>query len=118
MVAALGGDDAVVPVVVDRVVVDGDVVAVVVRVETVADVVVHLVVPPVSLLVAVRVDSEVEVVDVGVVDVAEHTNFIEQLGVALILAVSSDLVRRWLTRFRGFRGVRRAKHEGRDVGRE
>ena len=102
VVAALGGDDAVVPVVVDRVVVDGDVVAVVVRVEAVADVVVHLVVPPVSLLVAVRVNSEVEVVDVGIVDVAEHTNFIEQLGVALILAVSSDLVRRWLTRFRRF----------------
>ena len=91
MIAALGGDDVVVPVVVDLVVVDGQVIAVVVGVEAVADVVVHLVVPPVSLLVPVRVDSEVEVVDVGIVDVAEHTNGVEQLGVAFILAVSSNL---------------------------
>ena len=105
MVAALGGDDAVVPVVVDLVVVDGHVVAVVVGVEAVADVVVHLVVPPVSLLVAVRVDPKVEVVDVGIVDVAVHAYLLEQLGVALILAVSPHLVRQWLTMFRGFRGI-------------
>ena len=60
VVAALGGDDAVVSIVVYRFVVDGNIVAVVVRVEAVADVVVHFVVPPVSLLVAVRVNSEVE----------------------------------------------------------
>ena len=53
MIAALGGDNVVVPVVVDLVVVDGQVIAVVVGVEAVADVVVHLIVSPVSLLVAV-----------------------------------------------------------------
>ena len=102
MVAALGGDDVVVPVVVDLVVEDGYVVAVVVGIEAVAYVVVHLVVPPVSLLVAVRVDSEIEVVDVGVVDVAEHINFIEQIWIALIIPVSSYLVGRRCRRFRGF----------------
>ena len=61
-VAALGGDDAVVHVVVDLVVVDRQEVAVVVGVEPVPGVVVHLVPPPVSLLVAVRVHSETVVV--------------------------------------------------------
>ena len=90
-VAALGGDDAVVSVVVNLVVVDGHVVAVVVGVEAVTDVVVHLVVPPVALLVAVRVDPEVEVVDVGVVDVPVDADFFEQLGVAVVLAVPPHL---------------------------
>ena len=91
-VAALRRDDAVVPVVVDGVVVDGQVVAVVVGVEAVAGVVVHEVVPPVSVLVAVRVHAEVVVVDVGVVDVAVHVHLIEQFGVALVSAEPADLV--------------------------
>ena len=95
-VAALGGDDAVVSVVVDLVIVDRHVVAVVVGVEAVPDVVVHLVVPPVPLLVAVRVDPEVEVVNVGVVDVAVDADLFEQLGVAVVLAEPAHLVR-WLT---------------------
>ena len=63
-VATLGGDDAVVSVVVDLVVVDSQEVAVVVGVEAVRRVVVHLVPSPVSSLVAVRVDPEMVVVDV------------------------------------------------------
>ena len=94
-VAALGGDDSVVPVVVDLVVVDGQEVAVVVGVKAVARVVVHLVPPPVSLLVAVRVDPEVQVVDVRVVDVAIDVNIIEYFGVRLVRAEPADLVR-WL----------------------
>ena len=90
-VAALGGDDAVVPVVVDRVVVDGQEVAVVVGVKAVARVVVHLVSPPVSLLMAVRVDPEVHVVDVRVVDVAVDVDIIEYFGVTLVRAEPADL---------------------------
>ena len=81
-VAALGGDDAVVSVVVDLVVVDGQEVAVVVGVEAVRCVVVHLVPPPVAQLVAVRVHSEMVVGDVGVVDVAVDVDLVEQLGIA------------------------------------
>ena len=95
-VAALGGDDAVVPVVVHLVVVDCQEVAVVVGVKAVARVVVHLVPPPVSLLVAVRVDTEVHVVDVRVVDVAVDVDIIEYFGVTLVHAEPANLVR-WLT---------------------
>ena len=90
-VAALGGDDAVVSVVVDLVVVDGQEVAVVVGVEDVLRVVVHLVPPPVSPLVAIRVDPEVVVVDVRVVDVAVDVDIIEYFGVTLVRAEPADL---------------------------
>ena len=80
-------------VVVDFVVVDGQEVAVVVRVEAVRGVVVHLVPPPVSLLMPVRVHSEMVVVDVGVVDVAVDVDNVEYFGVALVLAEPADLVR-------------------------
>ena len=93
-VAALGGDDAVVSVVVDLVVVDGQEVAVVVGVEAVLRVVVHLVPPPVSPLVAIRVDPEVVVVDVRVVDVAVDVDLVEHFRVASILAEPSHLVAR------------------------
>ena len=91
-VAALGSDDTVVLVVVDLVVVDGQVVTVVVGVEAVRRVVVHLVPPPVSLLVAVGVDSEMVVVDVRVVDVAVNINLVENLGIAAVRAIPSHLV--------------------------
>ena len=94
-VAALGGDDAVVPVVVDRVVVDGQEVAVVVGVKAVARVVVHLVPPPVSLLVAVGVEPKVHVVDVRVVDVAVDVDLVEYFGVTLVFTEPADLFR-WL----------------------
>ena len=94
-VAALGSDDPVVPVVVDHVVVNRQEIAVVVRVEAVPRVVVHLVPPPVSLLVAVRVDPEVVVVDVRVIDVAVDVDIIEYFGVTLVRAEPADLVR-WL----------------------
>ena len=79
IVAAFGCDDSVVSVVVDDVVVDGNVVAVVVRVEAVARVIAHGVVPPVPLLVAERVDSVVVVVDVATVDVAIDVDLVEDL---------------------------------------
>ena len=63
-VAALGSDDAMVSIVVDLVVVDRQEVAVVVGFKAVPLVVVHRVPPSVYLLVAVRVDPEVVVVDV------------------------------------------------------
>ena len=94
-VAALGGDDAVVPVVVDLIIVDGQEVAVVVRVKAVPRVVMHLVPPPVPLLVAVRVYPEVVVVDVRVIDVAVDVDIIEYFGVTLVRAEPADLVR-WL----------------------
>ena len=59
-----------VTVVVNLVVVDGQEVAVVVGVKAVRRVVVHLVSSTVTLLVAVRVNSDKIVVDVRVVDVA------------------------------------------------
>ena len=90
-VAALGGDDAVVSVVVDGVVVDGQEVAVVVGVEPVRGVVVHLVPPPVSLLMAVRVDPEVVVMDVRVVDVAVDVNLVEQSRITRVHAKSAYL---------------------------
>ena len=92
-VAALGGDDPVVPVIVDLVVVDRQKVAVVVRVEAVPRVVVHLVPPPISLLVAVRVDPEVVVVDVGIVDIPVDVNIVKYFVVALVHAEPTDLVR-------------------------
>ena len=90
-VAALGGDDAVVAVVVDLVVVDGQEVAVVVGVKAVLGVVVHLVPPPVSLLVAVRVHPEMVVVDVRVINVTVDVNHVENFRVALVRAEPSDL---------------------------
>ena len=84
-----------VPVVVDGVVVNGQEVAVVVGVEAVAGVVVYRVVPPVSLLVAVRVNPEVVVVDMRVVNVAVDVDIVEQIGIAHIFAEPADLVR-WL----------------------
>ena len=78
-------------VVVDLVIVDGQEVAVVVGVKAVAGVVVHLVPPPVSLLVAVRVDPEVVVVDVRVVDVTVDVDIVEQLGITQVLAEPSHL---------------------------
>ena len=93
-VAALGGDDAVVPVIVDRVVVDGQEVAVVVGVKAVPRVVVHLVPPPVSLQVTVRVDSEIVVVDVRVVNVAVDVDLVEQFRVGFVFAKAADLGQR------------------------
>ena len=90
-VAALGGDNTVVTVAVDLVVVDGHEVAVVVGVKTVRGVVVHLVPPPVSILMAERVDPEVVVVDVRVVDVAVDCDVVEHVRVALVLAIPSNL---------------------------
>ena len=94
-VAALGSDDPVVPVVVDHVVVNRQEIAVVVRVEAVPRVVVHLVPPPVSLLVAVRVDPEVVVVYVRIVDVAVDVDIVEHVVVTLVDAKPTDLAR-WM----------------------
>ena len=47
-------------------------------VEAVLRVVVHVVPPPVSLLVAVRVHPEMVVVNVRVVNVAVHVDLVEQ----------------------------------------
>ena len=80
-----------VSVVVDFVVVDGQEVAVVVGVKAVPRVVVHLISPPVSLLVTIRVDPEVHVVDVRVVDVAVDVDLVEYLGVTLVRAKPADL---------------------------
>ena len=91
-VAALGGYDPVVPVVVDFIVVDRQEVTVVVGVETVPRVVVHLVPPPVSLLVAVCVDPEVIVVDVRIVDVAVDVHIVEQFVITLVDAEPTNLV--------------------------
>ena len=91
-VAALGGYDPVVPVVVDFIVVDRQEVTVVVGVKAVTRVVVHLVPPPVSLLVAVRVDPEVIVVDIRIVDVAVDVDIVEQFVVSLVDAEPTDLV--------------------------
>lgn len=90
-VAALGGDDSVVSVVVDDVIVDRQEVGVIVGVEAVPGVVMHLVSAPVSLLVAVRVQAKAVVVDVRVVHVAVHIHLIEDFGVALVHAEPSDL---------------------------
>ena len=95
-VAALGGDDTVVPVVVDLIVVDRQEVAVVMGVKAVPRVIVHLVPPPVSLLVAERVDPEVVVVYVRVVDVAVDINIFEHFGVALVDAEPTDLLGWWI----------------------
>lgn len=55
---------------------------------------VHDVPTPVSLLVAVRVDREVVVVNLGVVDVTVHVNLIEYLQIGLIFAEASHLTPR------------------------
>ena len=80
-----------VSVVIDFVVVDSQEVAVVVGVEAVLCVVVHLVPPPVSPLVAVRVHSEMVVVDVRVVDVAVNVDLVEHVDIAKVLAEPSNL---------------------------
>ena len=81
-----------VPVVVDFIVMDRQEVTVVVGVETVPRVVVHLVPPPVSLLVAVCVDPEVIVVDVRIVDVAVDVHIVEQFVITLVDAEPTNLV--------------------------
>ena len=75
-----------IPVVVDLVVVDGHQIAVVVGVKAVLGVVVHFVPPPVSLLVAVRVDSEVVVVDVRVINVTVDVGITKYVDIAQVLA--------------------------------
>ena len=82
-----------VTVVVNLVVVDGQEVAVVVGVKAVRRVVVHLVSSPVSLLVTIRVHSEMIVVDVRVVDVAVDVDRVEKLRIAQVLAESAHLIR-------------------------
>ena len=82
-----------VPIIVDLVVVDRQEVAVVMGVEAVPRVVVHLVPPPVSLLVAVRVDPEIVVVYVRVVDVAVDVYIFENVVVTLVDAEPTNLVR-------------------------
>ena len=82
-----------VSVVIDLVVVDGQEVAIVVGIKAVTRVVVHLVPPPVSLLVPVRVDPEVVVVYVRVVYVAVDIDLVEYLRVTLVLAEAADLGR-------------------------
>ena len=81
-----------VSVVVHLVVVDSEEVAVIVGIETVPRVIVHLVPPPISLLVAVRVDPEVVVVDVRVVNVAVDIDVVEHFVVALVHAEPTDLI--------------------------
>ena len=76
-VAAFGGDDTVVPVAVNLVVVNRQEVAVVMGVEAVPRVVMHLVPPPVSLLMAICVYPEIVVVNVGIVDVAINVDVVE-----------------------------------------
>ena len=73
------------------VVVDCQEVTVVVGIKAVRRVVVHLVPPPVSLLVAVRVHSEMVVVDVRVVDVAIDVDLVENVEVTQVFAQPSYL---------------------------
>ena len=80
-------------VVVDLVVVDREEVAVVVGVEAIPRVVVHFVPPPVTLLVAVRVNPEIVVVYVRVVDVAVDVYIFENVVVTLVDAEPTNLVR-------------------------
>ena len=82
-----------VPIVIDFVVVDRQKVAVVVGVETVPRFVVHLVTPPVSPLVAIRVDPEIVVVYVRIVDVAADVHIFEHFVFILVDAEPADLVR-------------------------
>ena len=67
-------------------------VAVVVGVKAVRRVVVHLVPPPVALLVPVRIHAEVVVVDVGVVHIAVYIDGVEHLRVAFVLAEPANLI--------------------------
>ena len=92
-VAALRCDYAVPLVVEHLIVVDGQVVAVVVGVKAVSRVVVHPVSPPVSPVVAVRVDPEVVVVDFRIVYIAVDVDLVEHFRVPLVRAVPADLVR-------------------------
>ena len=82
-----------VPVVVDLVVVDSQKVAFVVKFNPTLLVVVHLVPPKVSLLVALRVDTEVVVVDVRIVNVAINVDIVEHFVVDLVDAEPTGLVR-------------------------
>ena len=91
-VAAFRGNDAMVHVVVDLIVVDGQEVAVVVGVKAVRRVVVHLVPPPVSLLVSVRVHPKPVVVDVGVIDVAIDVHLVEHFRIAQVFAETTNLI--------------------------
>ena len=79
-------------VIVDLVVVDGHEVAVVVGVEAVLGTVVHLVPPPVTLLVTIRVDPEVVVLDVRVVYVSVDVDLIEHFRVTRVRAEPAYLV--------------------------
>ena len=85
-----------VSVVPDHVVVDRQEVAVVVGVIAIPRIVMHLVPPPVSLLVAVRVDPEIVMVDIRVVDVSVDVDIFEHIVVALVDAESTDLVGCWI----------------------
>ena len=87
-----------VPIIVDLVVVDGQKITVIVGVEAVRRIVVHLVPPPVSLLVAVRVDPEMVVVDVRVVNVAVDVDSIKYFWVAPVSAITPNLLIRAIKR--------------------
>ena len=80
-----------VAVAVDGVVGDGEVVAVVVRVEPVLHVVAHGVVGPDAALVTVGVVAVVHAVDLGVEDIAVHVGALEDLRVGVVLTEASHL---------------------------
>ena len=101
LIESLRGDDPVVPVVVDLVVADSHDVAVVVGFEAVTRVAVHLVSPPVFLLVAVRAESKVVVVYVQSVDVTKHVDIFENIVVTLVDAKPPDLVRTFMSSIPG-----------------
>ena len=79
-----------VPVVVDLVVVDGQELAVVMKINAVPLVIGHLF--PVSLLVAVSVNPEVVVVNVRVVNVAVDVDIFKDFVVSLVNAKRTNLV--------------------------
>lgn len=81
-IASLEGEAVVTFVVVDIVVVYGQDVAVVVGVKAVCRVVAHLVSPPDSMQVAVRVHPKVVVLNVRVLDVTVDGTIVEQSRVA------------------------------------
>ena len=91
-VAAFMCNAAMVPVDVNLVFVDRREVAVIVGVEAAPRVVVHLVPPPVSLLVAVCVDPEICDVNVGVIDIIVDVDIVEKLGITLIVVEPADLI--------------------------
>ena len=89
-------DDTVESVIVDLVVVDRRQVAIVVGVEAVSRVVVHLLPPPVSLLVAVRVDPEVGVVNVRVNTFPTDIDIVQHVVAPLVNTGPADLARRFM----------------------